>query len=211
MAELVRAALACGELDTAGRWVARAEQAARQVGLRGGIAHADRARAELALARAEPQAALVAAQSALERYQLLGYRLDAARVRSLIGLARFELGEPERAVSDLRLAHHELGACGAHRWERTCAAQLRERGARPRAASSPSLHTLSERERQVSRLVAHGLTNREIAARLHLSEKTVESHLLRIFDKLSVHSRAGLARSVERDRNTGSGSSLPRR
>jgi DNA-binding CsgD family transcriptional regulator len=55
------------------------------------------------------------------------------------------------------------------------------------------LTALSPREREVVQQVALGKTNREIAGVLFLSEKTVGSHLARIFDKLGVRSRAALA------------------
>ncbi|MGW0828470.1 response regulator transcription factor [Streptomyces sp. NPDC002845] len=53
---------------------------------------------------------------------------------------------------------------------------------------------------QIAELVATGRTNRQIAAALFLSRKTVESHLSRMFGKLSISSRAGLAPAVERFR-----------
>ena len=53
---------------------------------------------------------------------------------------------------------------------------------------------LSPRERQVLELLAHGHTNREIAARLALSVKTVETHRARLSDKLGLHKRADLVR-----------------
>jgi DNA-binding CsgD family transcriptional regulator len=58
---------------------------------------------------------------------------------------------------------------------------------------------LSPREREVADRVASGRTNREVAAALFLSEKTVGSHLARIYDKLGVHSRAALAAIVARE------------
>jgi two-component system response regulator NreC len=54
--------------------------------------------------------------------------------------------------------------------------------------------TLSPRERQVLGLLAHGHTNREVADRLSLSVKTVETHRARLSDKLGLHSRADLVR-----------------
>jgi DNA-binding CsgD family transcriptional regulator len=52
---------------------------------------------------------------------------------------------------------------------------------------------LSAREREVARLVTEGLTNRAIAARLFVSERTVESHLERIRRKLGFHHRSEVA------------------
>jgi DNA-binding CsgD family transcriptional regulator len=56
--------------------------------------------------------------------------------------------------------------------------------------------SLSGREREVADLVARGLTNRQIAAQLFLSEKTIEAHLSRAFAKLGVSGRAALAAAV---------------
>lgn len=55
---------------------------------------------------------------------------------------------------------------------------------------------LSSREHEIAQLVAAGLQNKEIAARLNLSSATVAAHLQRIFRKLNVKSRASLARHV---------------
>jgi len=63
----------------------------------------------------------------------------------------------------------------------------------PRAAAEPGVPALSDREREVARLVAEGLTNREIAARLSLSSRTVDSHLEHIRTKLGLRSRAQVA------------------
>src|SRR5690348_720943 len=52
---------------------------------------------------------------------------------------------------------------------------------------------LTRREREVAALVAEGLTNREIAARLFISERTAESHVEQIRGKLGFHSRAQIA------------------
>lgn len=64
---------------------------------------------------------------------------------------------------------------------------------RPRASSSEG-GELSEREIEVVRLTAAGYSNKEIAARLELSVKTVESYKARSLEKLGLHSRADLVR-----------------
>ena len=55
---------------------------------------------------------------------------------------------------------------------------------------------LCDREREIVSYVVHGFANREIAGRLCISERTVSTHLVNIYDKLNVHSRAELAAMV---------------
>jgi DNA-binding NarL/FixJ family response regulator len=61
-----------------------------------------------------------------------------------------------------------------------------------RAVNASGMNLLSERELQVVRCLAEGLTNREIAERLKLSQHTIKNHLFRVFDKLGVSSRVEL-------------------
>lgn len=71
------------------------------------------------------------------------------------------------------------------------AVRVHTAGPRHRCPSGRTL--LTARERQIADLVAAGLTNREIAAELHLSQRTVECHVAHIFTKLDVRSRVTLA------------------
>jgi DNA-binding CsgD family transcriptional regulator len=68
------------------------------------------------------------------------------------------------------------------------------------AEPAPFLPQLSEAERRVALLVADGLTNIEVARRLFLSRHTVDSHLRKIFTKLTIKRRTELAKLVERER-----------
>jgi ATP/maltotriose-dependent transcriptional regulator MalT len=118
---------------------------------------------------------------------------EAACVRCLLVLAHRELGDEESALQELNAARetfHHLGASvDLHRVE-----TLLKKGAGQ--AAGP----LTEREVQVLRLVASGLSNRAIAAKLKISEKTVARHLSNIFTKLDLSSRtAATAYAYERN------------
>jgi DNA-binding NarL/FixJ family response regulator len=75
-------------------------------------------------------------------------------------------------------------------------------GRRP-AATSGALEELTPRELEVLRLIAEGLPNKAIAARLHLSEKTVKSHVSSVLAKLGVADRTQAALRAVRDGYTG--------
>lgn len=57
----------------------------------------------------------------------------------------------------------------------------------------PDIMELSAREAEVLKLIAEGLANKQISARLHLSEKTVKNHVSRIFSKLNISARTQAA------------------
>jgi DNA-binding NarL/FixJ family response regulator len=72
--------------------------------------------------------------------------------------------------------------------------ELRAAGAITRSAAGPHAAELTPHELRVAQLVAQGLTNREAAAALFVSAKTVEHHLRNVFRKLGIKRRAELAR-----------------
>ncbi|WP_157249232.1 ATP-binding protein [Nonomuraea typhae] len=83
---------------------------------------------------------------------------------------------------------------GAHPWSARARAELDAAGwATPRSGACDPLAALTPQERQIVQLAGRGLANREIAARLFLSPRTVAQHLYKAFPKLGVSSRTELA------------------
>jgi DNA-binding NarL/FixJ family response regulator len=191
---LVEADLALGDVDGAAAHAERAAGLAQAIGLAGPRAAAARALALVALARGDRAAALAHATDGVAAAERIGARLDAARARLLAGRASGD-------VEMLSAAAEEATRCGAHRTRDEAVRELRRLGRRvgrggARAAGEHGLGSLSAREREIAELVAAGHTNREIAARLYLSEKTIETHLSRAFGKLGVRTRAAVAARV---------------
>lgn len=101
----------------------------------------------------------------------------------------------------LRTALGTFDGLGARPWAARAEAELAATGLHrpPRPADGPGgLDALTPQERQIARMVGDGLNNVEAAAALHLSRKTVEAHLTRIYRKLGLRSRTDLARMLER-------------
>jgi len=91
-------------------------------------------------------------------------------------------------------AFERLGAGG---WIERARAEVRATGTPPRA-STLNLASLTWQERRIADLAASGLTNKEIGKRMHLSPRTVSSHLYRIFPKLGITTRAALRDALSR-------------
>ncbi len=110
-------------------------------------------------------------------------------------------GRRDQATALLSEALERYDEAGADAWAGRVRAGLRtlgvHRGVRgPRRRPTQGWESLTATEVAVSRLVADGLTNREVARRLHVSPHTVNSHLRHVFGKLSVPNRAALAAVV---------------
>src|SRR6185295_13266777 len=98
-------------------------------------------------------------------------------------------------VESLREALAAFEALGAARYADRTRRALRSLGVRVPSARSgrSSDQPISRREMEVARLVAQGLSNAEIAERLVLSVRTIESHLDHVYARLGLSSRAALA------------------
>jgi predicted ATPase/class 3 adenylate cyclase/DNA-binding CsgD family transcriptional regulator len=126
----------------------------------------------------------------------------AERIRREIGVVRFRVydADHERAVAALREAMGEAAFDGA--WAEGAGLSLDEavayarRGRGERKRPSTGWASLTPTERDVARLVADGLANNEIAARLFISRRTVQTHLTHVYAKLGINSRVQLAQEV---------------
>ena len=194
---LTRARLALGQLDMAEEVSARAAIRAEASRLPLRRATARLARGSVRLARGDAATALELARDASGIAGQADNPLIGGRARLLAGSALAAAGQREAAVAELSSADAQLSDCGAAKGTDAAARELRRPGqrisrrTRPRSTGT-GVAALSSREREVAGLVASGKTNKDIAAVLYLSEKTIESHLARIYDKLDVHSRAAL-------------------
>jgi DNA-binding CsgD family transcriptional regulator/tetratricopeptide (TPR) repeat protein len=204
------AELAAGRPEAAEGYARRAEENAERLGLKVPAACAGRARAAVLLDAGEPlEAAGVAAESA-EAAASVGARLQAAYSRGLAGRALAAAGERKAALDALKEAERETDLCGSTRFRDEMRRELRKLGARaevrgPATADDSGIASLTKREREIAELITDRLTNPQIASKLFLSKKTVESHIRNLFVKLGASSRVEVARIVERERREGPG------
>jgi DNA-binding CsgD family transcriptional regulator len=98
------------------------------------------------------------------------------------------------AREQLRRALSSFESLGAAPWADRARAELRASGETARRRDPTSRERLTPRELQVGLVVADGATNREVAAALFLTPKTIEFHLSHIYAKLGIRSRSELAR-----------------
>lgn len=176
----VEIAVGLGRFEEAERWCARLEETATRFDTPGLRAWAAHARGAVLVARGRPGDAVTALETAAIEYRALQCRYEVARVCELLGRAHREAGEPAAAVADLATALTIYRGLGAGPDVRRL-----ERRAAPGG--------LTDREAEVLAHVAAGLTNREVARDLLISEKTVGRHLANIFTKLGVSSRTAAA------------------
>jgi DNA-binding CsgD family transcriptional regulator len=126
--------------------------------------------------------------SAARAYEELGMPFEAARCELWLGMWLRRRRQQRRARETLMRAHGTFVRLGAAPWEGHAASELARIGGRP-----PAPADLTQAEREVAVLVAQGHSNAEVAARLHVSIRTVEAHLTHAYTKLGVPSRTALA------------------
>jgi DNA-binding CsgD family transcriptional regulator len=133
---------------------------------------------------------------AIERLTRTRVAVELARAHLLYG--EWLRRQPRRvdARKQLRIAYDMFTDFGMEAFAERARIELQATGEHARKRSVDTLAQLTPQEAQISRLVAQGNTNREIAAQLFISPSTVEYHLHKAFRKLGVKSRAQLARRM---------------
>jgi DNA-binding CsgD family transcriptional regulator len=119
---------------------------------------------------------------------------DRARTELCFGERLRRARRRTEARQHLRRALEAFEALGARPWSEKASRELAATGERARRRDAETRDDLTAQELQVALVVAEGATNREAAAQLFISAKTVEAHLSRVYRKLGLRSRTELAR-----------------
>jgi DNA-binding CsgD family transcriptional regulator len=138
-------------------------------------------------------------ERAIRGYELAGHLFDQARTQLLFGEWLRRTRRPGESRVILRAALDGFERAEATPWAERTRAELRAAGERMAEPVKPAnrIHTLlTPQEFQIVQMAASGATNREIAARIFVSPRTVSHHLYRAFPKLGVATRTELARLV---------------
>lgn len=177
----VQIALQAGAQEDAQRFGRELTEVATQYDTPGLYARNEHARGLLALAAGHPHAAIGHLTTALETYRDQRFRYGIAVVHGLLARAQQASGNPQAARADRATAHAVYRSLGA------------VPDTAPPSGRSSTPGGLTVREAQVLAAISAGATNRQVAADLVISEKTVGRHLANIYQKLNVTSRTAAA------------------
>ncbi|WP_406452661.1 AAA family ATPase [Streptomyces sp. NBC_01622] len=194
--DLAEALVRIGETAEAQDVIDVTRERALRLGRESVLAVLDRAEALVRAARGEHDAAVAQLTSVQDRLAKLGYGLEEARAAFALASLRTRQPGPTSYDEATRLFRR----CRALPWLRQVDEATVTRPPEPAPAATPAppaldgLDGLASMERQVAALVMEGATNREIAARLFISVKTVEATLTRVYRKLGIRSRVDIVR-----------------
>jgi DNA-binding CsgD family transcriptional regulator len=145
----------------------------------------------VASARGDHDGAVAALQGAVGRLEPLALPLDLGRALVALGAAQRRARHRADARESLRRATAVFERCGAELWAAKARLEMSRIGGRRASADE-----LTATERRIASLVAEGKKNKEVAAALVVTERTVEAALTLIYRKLDVRSRTELARKL---------------
>jgi DNA-binding CsgD family transcriptional regulator len=189
---LANALVVEGRLEEADRVLAPHEQLALERGHRSARARLGYARGRLQGAQGDIDAATVTFEESLRLLEDLPLRYDRARVGFAYGQTLRRAGRRREADAVLAAARDIYASMGATTYVLRCERELKAGGVHA-VRVDRGVDELTPQEEAVAALVAQGRTNRQVAAELFLSPKTVQYHLTRTYAKLGVRSRSELA------------------
>ncbi|KOV83859.1 LuxR C-terminal-related transcriptional regulator [Nocardia sp. NRRL S-836] len=187
---VVEAAVACGQPSTADRALQRFERWAEATGSLARRALSHRCHGLLETGTADEHF-----EEAIRLHRASGTAMELAKTELLYGNRLRRGRKPKVAREHLRDAVRIFQSYQADHWVARATAELRAAG--DTTGEPNDRPELTPQQAQIARLVAEGATNREIAARLFLSHRTVEHHLRNIFARLGVRSRVELTRRLD--------------
>jgi DNA-binding CsgD family transcriptional regulator len=189
--DAVEALTALGRADEAEPLVDALERNGRRSNRAWMLAVGARCRAMVQAARGDVEAALLSAQHALTEHDRLPMPFERARTQLLLSqLTRRERSESTSVLRDALAIFERLGT---ELWANRARAELAGRRTKAPARQKDAL---TATELQVAELAASGMTNRDVAAKLFISSKTVEATLARVYRKLDIGSRAELGEGL---------------
>lgn len=186
--EAAEALAALGRTKEAEELLTVAEQRAATYGAPIGIASAMRARAFLQARKK----AIETLDRAATIYEASGPPHELARTLTELGSALRRDGQRSAAREPLHRALELAARCGAGGLERRIRDELAAVGSRPRRVARSGVAALTASELKVATLAGDGFNNREIAERLFVTRRTVETHLTHVYEKLGIAGRGEL-------------------
>jgi DNA-binding CsgD family transcriptional regulator len=189
---LANALVIDGQLAAADEFLRPHESRARARGHRSTMARLGYARGRLLGAMADLPGARRAFDEALGLLDGMPLRYDLARINFAYGQTLRRAGKRRAADVVIGTARELYLSLGARTYVERCDRELKAGGLHPVRGPRGQVE-LTPQEDAVSALVAQGLSNREVAAELYVSPKTVQYHLTRIYAKLGLRSRSELA------------------
>jgi len=188
--DLIEAQVRSGHVDDARAALDDFEEQARSTGRVWALAAAARCRGLLAPCDAFDEPFV----EARERHESTPTPFEVARTELCYGERLRRARRRADARPPLRKALALFERLGAEPYAERTRSELRATGEAVRSGDAARSDDLTPQELEIARLVAGGATNREAAAALYLSPKTIETHLGRVYRKLRVRSRTELAR-----------------
>jgi DNA-binding CsgD family transcriptional regulator len=185
--DAIEALIATGQLERAERLIDAIAECGRRLDRPWALAEAARCRALADATRGDVEAALVAVDQALVHHDRLTMPFERGRTLIVKGILERRVKRKRAARDALEQAVVVLAEMDAGRWAAAARRELERVGIRRHTPDG-----LTETERRVAELAASGLRNREIAAEVFLTPKSVEDVLARVYRKLEIHSRAEL-------------------